>query len=195
MQHARAILAAPAHPAALPEQADPQSVACRQGRSLYEVGRCHFQLESRIMVIRQAILSEQRILEELQRRASLNNPGDREALLQHPDAIEVPSAQIASGCVFVAERDGALVGFAAVVPRDDGGAELDALFVEPHEWKGGVGRALVEHCSRIARSRGASTLHVIGNPHAQGFYLACGFTLTGTADTRFGTGLSMERAL
>ena len=146
-------------------------------------------------MIRQANLDEQRDLEELQQRASLNNPGDREVLLQNPDAIQLPIEQIAAGCVFVAERDGALVGFAAVVPRRDGDAELDALFVEPHEWKGGIGRALVEHCTRIARSRGASALHVIGNPHAKGFYLACGFTLTGTADTRFGTGLSMERAL
>ena len=32
------------------------------------------------------------------------------------------------------------------------------------------------------RARGATVLHVIGNPHAQGFYLACGFTLTGTVD-------------
>jgi GNAT superfamily N-acetyltransferase len=147
------------------------------------------------MLIRPAIVSEQRLLEELQRRASLNNPGDREALLQNPDAIVVPIEQIETGCVFVAEREGAVVGFAAVVPRDEGGAELDALFVEPHEWKGGIGRALVEHGARVARARGASVLHVIGNPHARGFYLACGFAVTGTADTRFGTGLSMERAL
>jgi hypothetical protein len=33
------------------------------------------------MLIRQARPSEQRALEDLQRRASLNNPGDRDALL------------------------------------------------------------------------------------------------------------------
>jgi hypothetical protein len=64
-------------------------------------------------------------------RASLGNPGDRDALLANPDAIALPIEQIAAGCVFVAERDGVVAGFAAVVPRPDGGAELDALFVEP----------------------------------------------------------------
>jgi N-acetylglutamate synthase-like GNAT family acetyltransferase len=147
------------------------------------------------MVIRQAAVSEQQALEDLQRRASLNNPGDREALLAHPDAIALPLEQIVDGSVFVADRDHVLVGFAAVVPRDDGGAELDALFVEPQEWNRGIGRALVDHCARVARARGASSLHVIGNPHAKGFYLACGFTIIGTTDTQFGIGLSMKRVL
>jgi N-acetylglutamate synthase-like GNAT family acetyltransferase len=147
------------------------------------------------MQIRPAALSEQRALEDLQRRASLNNPGDRQALLDHPDAIAVPIEQIETGCVFVAERDDGRVGFAAVVARENGGAELDALFVEPDQWKGGIGRALVDHCADVARARGASVLHVVGNPHAKAFYLACGFRLAGTVETRFGIGLSMERVL
>ena len=76
----------------------------------------------------------------LQWRASLGNPGDRDALLANPDAIALPIEQIENGCVFVAERDGDVAGFAAVVPRSDGGAELDALFVEPHLWNRGIGR-------------------------------------------------------
>ena len=78
-------------------------------------------------------------------RESLNNPGDRDAILANPDAIAVPIEQLADGCVFVAERDSVVAGFAAVVPRSDGGAELDALFVEPQLWKQGVGRRLVDH--------------------------------------------------
>lgn len=38
--------------------------------------------------IRLALPSEQRALEALQMRASLSNPGDRDALLANPDAIE-----------------------------------------------------------------------------------------------------------
>jgi GNAT superfamily N-acetyltransferase len=147
------------------------------------------------MLIRQARLLEQRTLEELQRRASLNNPGDRDALLEHPDAIAVPIEQIAAGRVFVAEREDAIIGFASVIPRDDGNAELDALFVDPPEWKRGIGRALVDHCVYIARTQGASFLHVIGNPHATGFYVACGFVTYGTVATRFGNGLSMKRVV
>jgi N-acetylglutamate synthase-like GNAT family acetyltransferase len=135
------------------------------------------------------------MLESLQLRASLNNPGDREALLANPDAIELPIDQLADGCVFVAEREGVVAGFAAVLPRPDGGAELDALFVEPHLWKHGIGRRLVDYIAVVARERAASFLHVIGNPHAQGFYASCGFSLTGTVDTRFGVGLAMRRPL
>jgi GNAT superfamily N-acetyltransferase len=145
--------------------------------------------------IRSALPAEHAMLESLQRRASLNNPGDRAALLAHPDAIAIPIEQIAEGCVFVAERDGFVAGFAAVVSRTDGGAELDALFVEPHLWKQGIGRRLVEQVADIARLRGAEYLHVIGNPHAEGFYVSCGFRVSGTVATRFGVGLDMRMAL
>jgi GNAT superfamily N-acetyltransferase len=97
--------------------------------------------------------------------------------------------------VYVAERDGVAAGFAAIVPRPDGGAELDALFVEPHLWKLGIGRQLVDHVADVARARGAGFLHVIGNPHAEGFYGSCGFHVTGTVETRFGPGLAMRRPL
>jgi GNAT superfamily N-acetyltransferase len=147
------------------------------------------------MTCRHAVVSEQLALEALQRRASLNNPGDREALLANPDAIEVPISQIADGHVFVAEKEDAIVGFAAVLPRVDGDAELDALFVEPSDWKQGVGRLLVDHCASVAQGRGSAALHVIGNPHAEGFYRACGFEQTGTVQTRFGVGLSLRRML
>jgi GNAT superfamily N-acetyltransferase len=145
--------------------------------------------------IRRARPDEHAMLESLQRRASLGNPGDRDSLLANPDAIALPVEQIAMGCVFVAERDGDVVGFAAVVPRLDGEAELDALFVEPLLWKHGIGRQLVEHVAGVARVRAARFLHVIGNPHAEGFYVSCGFRVTGAVETRFGLGLAMRRQL
>lgn len=147
------------------------------------------------VLIRPAIVSERETLEALQRRASLNNPGDRDALLANPDAIELPLEQIEANRVFVAEREGAILGFSAVLPREDGQTELDALFVEPRLWRSGVGRLLVEHCAEVARAQGSSLLHVIGNPHAQGFYAACGFKMIGTIGTRFGVGLSWIKTL
>jgi hypothetical protein len=66
--------------------------------------------------IRLARRDEQTMLESLQRRASLSNRGDRDALLAHPDAIELPVEQITSGCVFVAEHDGVVAGCAAGCP-------------------------------------------------------------------------------
>ena len=147
------------------------------------------------VLIRLAVPSEKRALEALQRRASLNNPGDREALLANPDAIEVPSEQIESGGVLVAEVSGAAVGFAAVVPREDGDVELDALFVAPELWGRGIGAALVDRCLSEARVKGALALHVVGNPHAEGFYRKCGFLCVGETQTRFGVGLLMRQDL
>ena len=144
------------------------------------------------LLIRRAILSEQKELEDLQLRASLTNAGDRKALLAHPDAIELPLAQIAAGGVFVAEWRGTVVGFAAVEPRADEESELDALFVDPNMRRRGIARSLVAHCAEVARTRGSAFLYVVGNPHAREFYAACGFNLIGTSETRFGTGLLMR---
>jgi GNAT superfamily N-acetyltransferase len=147
------------------------------------------------VVIRPARQAERELLEALQWRASLANPGDRDSLLANPDAIVVPAEQIADGHVLVAESDDVIVGFAAVLPRPDGNAELDALFVEPALWKRGVGRLLVDHCADLARQRASRILHVVGNPHAAKFYVACGFQTDGAVETRFGSGLSMQRAI
>jgi GNAT superfamily N-acetyltransferase len=147
------------------------------------------------IVIRPALQTERSSLEALQWRASLANAGDRDSLLANPDAIVLPVEHIADGHVLVAQRDGVIVGFAAVLPRPDGNAELDALFVEPSLWKRGVGRLLVEQCADVARGRASRILHVVGNPHAEGFYVACGFRTTGAVETRFGAGLAMQRGL
>jgi GNAT superfamily N-acetyltransferase len=147
------------------------------------------------VVVRLAFASEREALEALQLRASLNNPGDRDALLANPNAIELPVAQIVSGQVFVAELGGSMAGFAAILPREDGNCELDGLFVEPSLWRRGLGRALIAHCAGAARARGCSAIHVVGNPHAEGFYRACGFESVGVTQMRFGVGLLMRRQL
>jgi GNAT superfamily N-acetyltransferase len=126
-------------------------------------------------------------LEELQRRASLELPDYREELEANPDAIHLPPAQIANGQVIVAEIDGQLAGFAAIV-----GGELDGLFVEPDLWGRGIGRALLEAAAHQARKRGL-TVTVIASPSARRFYESCGFSVEGEAWTRFGPALKMSR--
>lgn len=116
-------------------------------------------------------------------------------MLAHPDAIDLPAQQIADGYVYVAEKNGELAGFSAIVPRDDGDFDLDGMFVEPILWKQGIGRRLVDTAALRAAAEGATALHVIGNPRARGFYLSCAFELVGESQTRFGIGLTMRRAL
>jgi GNAT superfamily N-acetyltransferase len=147
------------------------------------------------ITVRFALSHEWQALEDLQRRASLANEHDRDALLAHPDAIELPAAQIEARQVLVAKIANSLVGFAAVLPRQDGDAELDGLFVEPDIWRIGVGRALVDASCKLAKEMGAAALHVVGNPHALGFYLACNFEVLGSSATRFGSGVLMCRQI
>ena len=147
------------------------------------------------LLIRPALPSERFALEQLQMRASLENEGDREALLAHPDAIEVPADQIARGRVFVSEWEGAIVGFAAIEPRNVGETELDGLFVEPRMQRRGIARSLLEHCAEVVRKQGSTAIHVVGNPHAEGFYSARGFEVIGTTETRFGPGILMRKAV
>jgi len=144
---------------------------------------------------RLAVPAERSALEELQRRASLMWEEDREALLAHPDAIELPLDQITDGRTVVAESAGELLGFAVVLRRDDGDAELDGLFVEPAHWRRGLGRALVEQAERIAARDGATNLWVIANTRALDFYGACGFVTVGEVATRFRPAPRMRKAI
>jgi len=147
------------------------------------------------MLIRMARVEERAMLEQLQRSASLANPGDRDALLAHPEAIELPEEQLERGQVLLAEIDGVVRGFGAIVPRGDGGVELDALFVDPAHWRQGIGLALLERLMAHARASGVGSMHVVGNPHALRFYLAAGFVVVGEEQTRFGPAPRLQRSL
>src|SRR6267154_6628358 len=102
------------------------------------------------LTIRIAAREEKKLLEDLQWRASLVWEEYREALLAHPDAIELPLEQLDAGHTYVAERSGQILGFSVVLPRPEGDADLDGLFVEPVIWKRGVGGRLLQQAERLA---------------------------------------------
>lgn len=148
------------------------------------------------MRLRLAWPVEREALEALQRRASFANAEDREALLlATSNGVQLPIEQIESGWVFVAENAGCPSGFAVIVPGLEGTVELDGLFVDPHFWRRGIGRMLVEHCTTIAKQLGARSLEVVANRHALSFYESCGFQQRGNVRTEFGTGIAMSLAL
>ena len=69
----------------------------------------------------------------------------------------------------VAEIEGVPVGVAQV--RSDGQAvELELMFVEPTCQGRGVGRALFEWARTRARELGASSMTILADPGARGFY-------------------------
>ena len=145
--------------------------------------------------IRFAKIEERDALEALQWRASLVWEEYRDALLAHPDAIELPAEQIVEGRTIVAELEARIVGFTVVLPREDGGAELDGLFVEPSVWRMGIGTRLIADAEILAAAGGAKFLHVVANPLAEGFYHSRGFVPTGEESTRFGIAHTMRKAI
>jgi len=143
------------------------------------------------LTIRTGHPQERAALEELQRRASLMWEEYRPYLLANPDVIELPLAQLAEGQVRVAQVNGRVAGFSALLPKA-AFHELDGLFVEPDQWGLGIGRALVADALAIARAAGGAGLAVTANPRAEGFYIKQGFMVTGRTETQFGPANRMQ---
>ena len=95
----------------------------------------------------------------------------------------------------IAELDGAIAGFATVLPRDDGAAELEDLFVDPAAWGLGIGRRLVAEAERRAAALGARALHVVAGDRARPFYERCGFRVTGPMTTDLEPASTMRKDL
>ncbi len=134
-------------------------------------------------------------LEELQRRSSEVWPAYREQLRANPDAIFVDPELIAAGCVRVAyDHNGDTVGFSCTIPHDDGagGYDLDGLFVDPLEFRLGIGRGLIADATTRLRRLGGTHLTVIAGPEGKGFYERVGFVEIGPAQTRFGSAFRMH---
>jgi GNAT superfamily N-acetyltransferase len=128
------------------------------------------------------------------RRASLSNAGDRDRLLAHPEHLILGPEGLAEGRTYVAEQDGAVVGFATWAEAA-GTVELEDLFVDPGCMRRGIAAALVSRIAEVLRGRGAEYLEVTANPHALGFYRAAGFTGSGVVQTEFGAGHRMVLAI
>jgi GNAT superfamily N-acetyltransferase len=144
-------------------------------------------------LIRDALPDEAFALEALQRRSSDVWEEYRAPLAANPDAIEPPHQAIAEGRVRVAvDASHRRLGFSVILPVVADRCELDDLFVEPESMGLGVGRLLVDDVASRAAAAGASSVDVIANPNALGFYERVGFRATGEVSTRFGRGIRMS---
>lgn len=125
---------------------------------------------------------------ELQRRASLASEDEevRQKLQDNPDLIDLDEEMLANNEVLVAESGGRIVGFATIIAHDGNDAELEGLFVEPTEWRKGIGTALMHAIEREAAAWGASRMHVLANQNALAFYQAAGFSKIGDKRTDLG---------
>ena len=93
--------------------------------------------------------------------------------------LQVSAADIAEYEILVAERAGLCLGYGYLTPREEGGLEIQHLFVAPEAMGQGAGRALTDALLAQARAAGEPQLWVEADPNALGFYRACGFELVG----------------
>jgi N-acetylglutamate synthase-like GNAT family acetyltransferase len=130
------------------------------------------------LVIRDARAGESVALSELMLRSKAHWGYDAALLERWRGELVVGEEMIARKEVFVAERDGEVLGVAAVTdaPPD---VELDTCFVEPAAIGTGVGRVLVETAIARARDVGACTMRVVSDPNAEAFYARLGAVRVG----------------
>ncbi len=145
-----------------------------------------------VIQIRTAVAADIAALQEVFRRSSLANDGDRANLLANPEALDPNlAAPVREERTRAAIIDDDIVGFATVLCTGDA-FELEDLFVDPRWMRRGIGLALVRDAAATARAQGVSRIGVTANPHAMAFYEHAGFVADGTAETRFGPALRMR---
>jgi GNAT superfamily N-acetyltransferase len=116
--------------------------------------------------------------------------------------LTICPADVAAGCAHVLEEEGAMVGFYTLIPRSDGSADLEHIFVDPSRLGEGLGTALFRHACTLARIAGYSRLVIHSDPNAVGFYESMGAQFDGYVESsipgrhipRFGLDLLRDAA-
>jgi len=142
------------------------------------------------LLIRSAVATDLPGLRDVFRRASLSNEGDRAFLHSRPELLDLSDEHVLAGRTHLAELGGSVVGFATIV-LGDSAAELEDLFVDPDQWRQGIGRALVAGVVAAARQAGCSRVEVDANRHALAFYLEVGFVGAEPVVLEHGTAIRM----
>jgi GNAT superfamily N-acetyltransferase len=147
--------------------------------------------------IREAQALEQRELTRLCVRATIHAGQDEAFIDRVMPVLTITLPQIGSRCVKVAQQEsGEIVGVAVVTPTGLVGiACLHALFVEPGQWKCGIGRALVDAAAARARDFSAGALMIYAFPWARGFYERLGAIRIGEGPFAFSPEIIQPRFL
>ncbi len=123
--------------------------------------------------IRRATVADAPALTEIA-HAAKRHWGYRERWIEiWKDALTITPDFISTHEVYVANVDGKLAGFSAVVVVDDK-AWLEHLWVLPEHIGTGLGKLLFTHATGVAAATGASALEIESDPNAEGFYKRMG---------------------
>jgi putative acetyltransferase len=89
---------------------------------------------------------------------------------------------------FVAELEGEIVGFAAIVAEKE---ELRACYIAPSAGRQGVGRLLIKWLEAAAREAGLTELHLHSSVTAHAFYTTMGYETLERGEHILGSGIGM----
>jgi N-acetylglutamate synthase-like GNAT family acetyltransferase len=100
--------------------------------------------------------------------------GYPEHWIQHwQNDLTISSDFISNNQVYVAEREGKIVGFYALVVGEEK-AELEHMWVAPEHIGTGVGKELFIHAMQTVAGDNISTVELSADPNAEGFYQRMG---------------------
>jgi N-acetylglutamate synthase-like GNAT family acetyltransferase len=119
--------------------------------------------------IRQALPQEAATLTQIAHDAK-RHWGYPENWIQHWRAdLTISTDYISNNEVYVAEREGEIIGFYALVVGDQR-AELEHMWVAPSHIGTGVGKELFVHAMQKAAGENISEVEISSDPNAEGFY-------------------------
>lgn len=103
----------------------------------------------------------------------------RDQMAAWSDELRTKPETIACWPTFVAEIDDEVIGFAQIDPTVEPW-ELVSLWVLPRYMRQGVGTGLLGKVRALAQVAGEEAIHIDSDPHALGFYRACGASVVGS---------------
>jgi N-acetylglutamate synthase-like GNAT family acetyltransferase len=130
------------------------------------------------MVIRRAQDADADALTDLAHRAKAHWGYPASWMREWDPQLTIIPGYLEAHDVWLAERDGAIVGMCAL---EDRGARwnLEHVWVEPAAHGVGIGRALVMQALAEARRRHPGVVELLADPYASGFYERLGARHTG----------------
>lgn len=90
----------------------------------------------------------------------------------------ITAEQVRSDQIYLAEGDGALLGFYSLTLLPE--PELDLMFVADGTQGSGLGRDLFDHMRSVAASLGLDAVKIVSHPPSVGFYERMGAVRVGT---------------
>jgi len=125
------------------------------------------------LIIRRASANDAATLTQIAHEAK-RHWGYPEHWIKHwQDDLTITPDFVATNQVYVAECEGELLGFYALIVRDDK-AEIDHMWVAPEHIGTGVGKALFIHAMQTAARQNVSEVGISSDPNAEGFYKKMG---------------------